>query len=121
MQINYRKKPQAPTYRTSPTVLYLTGSAPLALSMYIAEGYRFALEDEPVFYSAFLVHPGCVVSHPSLSGEQTTAFAEEFSRRWPDESLNTAVGLAEVEQLTDGQKQEFCRQFNDWIETKKPG
>jgi len=99
---------------------YLTDSAPLVLSMYIAEGYRFAVEDEPVFYSAFLVHPGCVVSHPGLSEDQTTAFAEEFSRRWPDVDSNTAVGLAEVEQLTDEQKQEFCKQFNDWIETKTP-
>ena len=99
---------------------YLTGSAPLVLSMYIAKGYRFAVEDEPVFYSAFLVHPGCLVSHPGLSEDQTTAFAGEFSRRWPDVDPNTAVGLAEVEQLTDGEKQEFCREFNDWIETKAP-
>ena len=99
---------------------YLTGSAPLVLRMYIAAGYSFAIEDEPVFYSAFLVHPGCVVSHPSLSEDQTTAFAEDFSRRWPDVDPNTAVGLAEMEQLTDGQKLEFCRQYNDWIETKKP-
>ena len=99
---------------------YLTGSAPLVLRMYIAAGYSFALEDEPVFYFAFLVHPGCVVSHPGLSEDQTTAFAEDFSRRWPDVDPNTAVGLAEMEQLTDGQKLEFCRQYNDWIETKKP-
>ncbi|MCY4438178.1 MAG: hypothetical protein OXE05_12690, partial [Chloroflexi bacterium] len=100
---------------------YLTGSAPLVLRMYLAAGYSFALEDEPVFYSAFLVHPGCVVSHPSLREDQTTAFAENFSRRWPDVDPNTAVGLAEMEQLTDAQKQEFCRQYNDWIEAKKPG
>ena len=99
---------------------YLTESAPLVLEMYIAVGLMFTVEDEPVFYSAFLVHPGCVVSHPSLIEGQTTAFATDISRRWPDVNPLTMPGLAEAEQLTDAQMQEFCRQFNDWIETRKP-
>lgn len=99
---------------------YLTESAPLVLEMYIAVGLMFTVEDEPVFYYAFLVHPGCVVSHPSLSENQTTAFATEFSRRWPDLNPQTMTGLAEAEELTDAQMQGFCREFSDWIETKKP-
>ena len=99
---------------------YLTESAPIALEIYIAVGLKFTVEDEPVFYSAFLVHPGCVVGHPSLSEDQTTAFATEFSRRWPDVNPQTMPGLAEAEALTDAQMQGFCREFSDWIETKKP-
>lgn len=99
---------------------YLTESAPLILETYIAVGLMFTVEDEPVFYYAFLVHPGCVVSHPSLSENQTTAFATEFSRRWPDINPQTMPGLAEAEELTDAQMQGFCREFSDWIETKKP-